>query len=228
MTQSNIRIRDGAGTSGGTALTGSTVSSTGNSATVTLTLTSSQVTTVTGYAAPHVYLEAGAVKSASDQANVLSASSAALGIYPVLESAAVDLNNFTTGSGQNTAYYAGKLTLNFNVDVGVSTSDADTLPKITVREADNSPTLTLDANASVIASTTAVEIGLTPAQKEAVRGMSGNLEVLIGAGAFKSDTGSLALPAVADGDLSVPAASVTADTTGPRIASAAINEGPES
>ena len=223
--QSKVRVRDGAGTSGGTALAGSTVSSTGDSATVTLTLTSSQVTTVEGYAAPHVYLEAGAVTSTNNVAGAAPSLSRALGIQPELESASVDLNNFTTGSGQNTAYYAGKLTLNFNVDVGVNASDADTLPKITVREADNSPTVTLDTNASIITSTATVEIGLTPAQKEAVRGMSGNLEVLIGAGAFKSDTGSLALPAVADGDLSVPAASVTADTTGPRIASAAINEG---
>ena len=223
VTQSNILVRDGAGTSGGTALTGSTVSSTGNSATVTLTLTPSQVATVTGYAAPHVYLKAGAVKNTSDQANVLSATSVALGIYPALESAVVDLNNFSTGSGQNTSYYAGKLALKFNVDVGVSTSDADTLPKITVREADNSPTLTLDTNASVITSTATVEIGLSNAQKEAVRAMSGNLEVLIGASAFKSDTGSLALPAVGDGALSIPGASVTPDTTRPAITSVSLD-----
>ena len=223
VTQSNILIRDGAGTSGGTALTGSTVSSTGNSATVTLTLTPAQVATVTGYAAPHVYLKAGAVKNTSDQANVLSATSVALGIYPVLESASVDLNNFSTGSGQNTSYYAGKLALKFNVDVGVSTSDADTLPKITVREADNSPTLTLDTDASIISSSSTVEIGLNNAQKEAVRAMSGNLEVLIGASAFKSDTGSLALPAVGDGALSIPGASVTPDTTRPAITSVTLD-----
>ena len=97
------------------------------------------------------------------------------------------------------------------------------LPKITVREADNSPTLTLDANASVITSTATVEIGLSNAQKEAVRAMSGDLEVLIGASAFKSDTGSLALPAVGDGALSVPGASVTPDTTRPAITSVSLD-----
>ena len=223
VSQQNILIRDGAGTSGGTALTGSTVSSTGDSATVTITLTPAQVATVTGYATPHVYLAAGAVKDTSDQANVLSVTSVALGIYPVLESAVVDLNNFSTGSGQNTSYYAGKLALRFNVDVGVNASDADTLPKITVREADNSPTLTLDTNASIISSSSTVEIGLNNAQKEAVRAMSGDLEVLIGASAFKSDTGSLALPAVGDGALSIPGASVTPDTTRPAITSVSLD-----
>ncbi len=142
---------------------------------------------------------------------------------PVLESASVDLNNFSTGSGQNTAYYAGKLTLKFDVDVGAHTSEADTLPKITVREADNSPTLTLDTSASIISSSSTVVIGLSNAQKEAVRAMSGDLEVLIGANAFKSDADSLALPAVGDGDLSIPSASVTPDTTRPSITSASLD-----
>ncbi len=221
--QSKIRVRDGAGTTGGTALSGSTVSSTGDSTTVTITLTSSQVATVTGYAAPHAYLEAGAVTSASNVASVAPLLSKPVLLYPHLDSAVVDLNNFSTGSGQNTTYYAGKLVLKFNVDVGVNTSDADTLPKITVRDADNSPTLTLDTNASVITSTATVEIGLSNAQKEAVRAMSGDLEVLIGANAFKSDTGSLALPAVGDGDGPIPGASVTPDTTRPAITSVSLD-----
>ena len=220
--QSKIHIRDGSGTTGGDPLTGATVTSTGNAGNqVTITLTSAQRTAVVGYSVPHIYLTAGAVKDTSDNANDASSSSSAIPVYPELGSAAVDLNNFAAGGTR----HAGALALYFNTAVAAHTSEADTLSKITLREADNSPSLTLGAGASMDINSGVVSIGLSPAQKESVRAMSGNLEVLIGANAFKSANGSLALPAVGDGDLAIPSGSVAADTARPVITSAAINEG---
>ena len=229
----SYHLRDGA-----TASTGGIDMGSGNSPSthgdprheIRFTLSPSQLSTLLTYTNPHLHMDAGAVTGIgsshdlSDGTNTNNAAIAkAINYLPSLESASVDLNNFSTGSGQNTTYYAGKLALKFNVDVDPHTSNADTLPKITVREADNSPTVTLDASASVITSTSTVEIGLTNAQKEAVRAMSGDLEVLIGANAFKSDAGSLALPAVGDGGGPIPSGRVTPDTTRPAITSVSLD-----
>ena len=218
--QSKIFVRDGQGTSGGTALTGSTVSSTGDGATVVVQLTSGQVSTVTGYSEPHVYFEAGAVQSTSGAALGAPASSTQLVSSISLESASVDLNNYADGSDRR----AGKLVLKFSGPVAAATSGADSLSKITVREQDNSPSASLGQAASISFSSGTVTIALTPEQKEAVRQMSGALEILVGPGAFKSAGASLPLAPVGDGELAVPGGSVTADSTGPVVTSASLDE----
>ena len=221
VAQSNVFVRDGSGTTGGTGLVGATVTSSGASASVEIAPTAAQRAAVLGYAAPHVYLVAGAVEDTTGNANADSASSTPTAVPLVLNSASVDLNNFAAGGDR----HAGKLTLVFNTAVAVHTSEADTLPKITLREADDSPSLTLGAGASIEIDSNTATVRLSPAQKESVRAMSGNLELLVGTGAFKSVNGALALPAVGDGDLPIPSGSVTADTTAPGIASATVNEG---
>ncbi len=218
--QSKIFVRDGPGTSGGTALTGSTVSSAGDGATVAVSLTAGQVSTVTGYSEPHVYFEAGAVKSTSGAALSAPASSTQLVSSIFLESASVDLNNYADGSDRR----AGKLVLKFSGPVAAGASGADSLSKITVREQDNSPSAELGSAASISFSSGTVTIALSAEQKDAVRAMSGDLEILAGPGAFKSADTSLPLAAVGDGDLSVPAGSVTADATGPVVTSASLDE----
>ena len=224
--QSKIHVRDGSGTTGGTSLNGATVTSTGDSKRITITPTSAQRAAILGYAAPHVYFTAGAVTSATDVAIPASSASAPLSTPPELASAAVDLNNFSQDVASQTRHYAGKLTLTFGEAVSAHTSAADTLPKITVREQDNSPTLTLDATSAILtASDTSVVIALSPAQKEAVKAMSGSLEVLIAAQAFKSSSSSLPQRVVGDGDQAIASQNVTQDTTGPVAASVSVDEG---
>ena len=219
--QSKIFVRDGPGTSGGTALTGSTVSSAGDGATVAVSLTPGQVSTVTGYSEPHVYFEAGAVKNTSGAALSAPASSTQLVSSIFLESASVDLNNYADGSDRR----AGKLVLKFSGPVAAGASGADSLSKITVREQDNSPSAELGSAASISFSSGTVTIALSAEQKDAVRAMSGDLEILAGPGAFKSADTSLPLAAVGDGDLAVPAGSVTPDTARPVITSVSLDVG---
>ena len=224
--QSKIHVRDGSGTTGGTALTGATVSSTGDSQRVAIEPTSVQRTAILGYAEPHVYFAAGAVTSATDVAIPASAASEPLSRQPELASASVDLNGFSRAAASQTGHYAGKLTLTFSEAVVAHTSATDTLPKITVREQDDSPALTLDATSAILtASDTSVVIALSPSQKEEVKAMSGSLEVLIAAQAFKSSLSSLPQRVVGDGDLTIASQDVTQDTTGPVAASAAVDEG---
>ena len=218
--QSKIFVRDGPGTSGGTALAGSTVSSAGDGATVVVSLTSGQVSTVTGYSEPHVYFGAGAVQSTSGAALGAPASSTQLVSSVFLESASVDLNNYADGSDRR----AGKLVLKFSGPVAAGTSGADSLSKITIREQDNSPSAALGSAASISFSSGTVTIALSAEQKDAVRAMSGDLEILAGPGAFKSAGTSLPLAPVGDGELAVPAGSVVADSTGPVVTSASLDE----
>ena len=217
--QSKIFVRDGPGTSGGTALADSTVSSAGDGATVVVSLTSGQVSTVTGYSEPHVYFEAGAVKNTSGAALGAPASSTQLVSSIFLESASVDLNNYADGSDRR----AGKLVLKFSSPVAAGASGADSLSKITIREQDNSPSAELGSAASISFSSGTVTIALSAEQKDAVRAMSGDLEILAGPGAFKSADTSLPLAAVGDGELAVPAGSVTPDTARPVITSVSLD-----
>ena len=226
--QSKIHVRDGSGTTGGTALAGSAVTSTGDSKRIAITPTAAQRAAILGYAEPHVYFTAGAVTSATDVAIPASSASAPLSRQPELASAAVDLNGFSQTVASQTGHYAGKLTLTFSEAVEAHTSEADTLPKITVREQDDSPTLTLDATSEILtASDTSVVIALSPAQKEEVKAMSGGLEVLIAAQAFKSSLSSLPQRAVGEQDAASQIASqnVTQDATGPVAASVSVDEG---
>ena len=226
--QSKIHVRDGSGTTGGTALAGSAVTSTGDSKRIAITPTAAQRAAILGYAEPHVYFTAGAVTSSTDVAIPASSASAPLSRQPELASAAVDLNGFSQTVASQTGHYAGKLTLTFSEAVEAHTSEADTLPKITVREQDDSPTLTLDATSEILtASDTSVVIALSPAQKEEVKAMSGGLEVLIAAQAFKSSLSSLPQRAVGEQDAASQIASqnVTQDATGPVAASVSVDEG---
>ena len=138
---------------------------------------------------------------------------------PALQSASLDMNNFDANSN----YYGGKLTLTFNTAVAVHTSDNDALGKITIREADNSPSVTLDSFSVIASSATEVVVNMRIFSADQISGMTAPLEILIGANAFKSTDDSTALPAVGDGDRSIPSGSITADTTKPVLVSASFD-----
>ena len=214
-----IFVNDGPFAAGGTPLSSSSVTSASDAdAGLSVALSSATLAAILGYSDPHVRIDAGAVDDLSDLPASAS-SSAPLFSSIALRSAAVDLNNFTAdadpASASNRA--AAKLTLVFSGDVAAHTAEADTLSKMTIRERDGSPSLTLTGASIEISSITAT-MGLTPAQKTAVQGMS-DMEILVGADAFRPAGGQLALAASR-----TPVPAPTPDSTGPVAVSAALDE----
>ena len=214
-----IFVNDGPFAAGGTPLSSSSVTSASDAdAGLSVELSSATLAAVLGYSDPHLRIDAGAVDDLSDRPASASRS-APLFSSIELRSAAVDMNNFTAdadpASASNRA--AAKLTLVFSGDVAAHTAEADTLSKMTIRERDGSPSLALGGASIEISSITAT-IGLTPAQKTAVQGMS-DLEILVGADAFRPAGGQLALAASR-----TPVPAPTPDATGPVAVLAALDE----
>ena len=217
--------------SDGTYTSGSTPSATGNLSLSTLTstvdtdpyvsilLSQTDYDRIAGYSTPHLYFGAGAIKDLSDNALLATTSSTAVISSVAFKSAAVDLNNFADSSSAN-GRSAGKLVVYFTEDVQARTSDADALSRITVQTRDGSSNLTLGSGASVSVSSNTVTIGLSPAQKETIKGMA-DLAILVDHGAFAQSGG--ATPIASSGVTEVPAA--TADTTGPVVTAVSLNEG---
>ena len=153
--QSKIFVRDGQGTTGGSALTGAAVVSLGNTQRVLITLTDALRTTIDAHAVPHVYFVAGAVKDFSDNGIAASAQSTELNTPPRIDA-----------SGRHTFdEHSGVLTILFNEDVSEDVDQS----KIYLRDGSgisggmslSSATVTLSAN-------TAVSITITEAQRQTV------------------------------------------------------------
>ena len=123
--QSKILINDGSFTSGGEPLTGATVTSTGNGATVTVDLTEAQRKAAIDYATPHVRLAQGAVKDFSNQDVAASASAE---ITDTADTAAPQLSSTTAPVFH---VPTGRLTIVFNESVNDGTVD---LTKVFIRD----------------------------------------------------------------------------------------------
>ena len=202
-----------------TSLEFSTLTSTDSFSDVAVLLPQPKYDLIAGYSTPHLSFDAGAIKDFSDNALAASTSSTAVISNVAFKSAEVDLNNFADSSSAN-GRSAGKLVIYFTEDVQARTSNTDALSKITIQERDDSPSLTLGSGASVSVSSNTVTIGLSPAQKETIKGMA-DLEILVDHGAFAQSGGST--PVASSGVTEVPAA--TADTTGPVVTAVSLNEG---
>ena len=226
--QDKISITDGSTKGGGTQLTSSQLTSADNLSTITIVLDKSALDDVNSYADPYIHLEAGTVADAAFNTN--TDASARLILLPVLDSVAIDLNNFEQGGSR----HAGKLTLTFDQNIEAHTSSADALGKITVREEGKSGGTTLDSTSSLSISDAVATIGLSPAQKESMKDITGlspaqkesmkdttaGVEVDIAANAFKASGTDAALATVTKS-----APRPAADTTGPVLVSASVDEG---
>ena len=213
VNQNQIFMHNVAQTTGGTALTAATVTSSGESTTVVLTLTETQRLAAVGYGNNmHIYLQAGAVKDRNNTdmgaTGAVAVTSTADTTKPQISSTAPTLNEGT-----------GVLVITFNENVKAG-ADVD-LTKIFINGDTSTSGGTVLTGATVTSSgnVAAVSITLTETQRQAAIGYT-TPYLYFTAGAVED-------PSTNDIEALAPGVRITdtPDSVAPTLSSAAFDEG---